>query len=245
MPSPSRSLLIAELKRTLREQGLTYAQIATALKLSLPTIKRMFSREDFTLRRFERICDIAGCSLADIAARAHERSTPVRQLTLAQERQIVGDPKLLLVTWLVLNRATLEQIVRDYLLAEREVIAQLIRLDRLKVIELQPGNRVRLLISRHFSWRPGGPVQRYIYEKMLQDFLSSSFSGPDEEFWFHGSQISDASMAALKRALHAAARECAVIVDGERAATRDRRGAAFVLALRRWSYSGFAPFERQ
>jgi transcriptional regulator with XRE-family HTH domain len=244
VPAPSRSLLIAELKRTLREQGLTYAQVARELKLSLPTIKRMFSREDFTLRRFERICDLAGCSLADIAARAHERSTPVRQLTLAQEKQIVSDPKLLLVTWLVLNRATLEQIVRDYRLTEREVLAQFIRLDRLKVIELQPGNRARLLISRHFSWRPGGPVQRYIYEKMLQDFLSSNFAGPDEEFWFHGSQLSDASMEALKRALHAAARECAVIVDGEKAATRDRRGAAFVLALRRWSYSGFAPFER-
>lgn len=245
MPAPSRSLLIEELKRTLREQNITYAQVAKALKLSLPTIKRMFSRGDFTLQRFERICELAGCSVADIAAGAHERNTPVRQLTLAQEKQIVGDPKLLLVTWLVLNRMTMEQIVRDYRLDEQEVLAQLIRLDRLKVIELQPGNRVRLLISRHFSWRPGGPVQRLIYEKMLQDFLSSSFSGADEEFWFHGCQVSDASMAALKRALHAAARECAVIVDSEQAASKDRRGTAFVLALRRWRYSGFAPFERQ
>lgn len=245
MPAPSRSLLIAELKRTLREQDITYAQVARSLELSLPTIKRMFSREDFTLQRFERICELASCSLADIAARAHERSIPVSQLSVAQERQIVADPKLLLVTWLVMNRMTLEQIVRDYQLTEREVLALFIRLDRLKVIELQPGNRARLLISRHFSWRPGGPVQRFIYDKILQDFLSSNFSGPDEEFWFHGSRVSDESMAALKRALHAAARECALIVDGERAPARDRRGAAFVLALRRWGYSGFDPYLRR
>ena len=233
-----------ELKRTLREQGLTYTHIAKSLKLSLPTVKRMFSRESFTLQRFERICELAGCSLADIAARAHERATPLRQLSLAQERQIVSDPKLLLITWLVLNRMPLEQIVGDYRLTEREVLALFIRLDRLKVIELQPGNRAKLLISRHFSWRPGGPVQSYIYEKMLRNFLSSSFNGPEEEFWFHGSQVSEISMAALKRALRAAARECAQIVDSERAPDKDRRGAAFVLALRRWSYSGFAPFER-
>jgi transcriptional regulator with XRE-family HTH domain len=245
MPAPSRSLLIEELKRTLREQDITYAQIARALNLSLPTIKRMFSREDFTLQRFERICEIAGCSLADVAARAHERATPVRQLTLAQEKQIVEDPKLLLVTWLVINRLTLEQMVNSYALTEQEVLTQFIRLDRLKVIELQPGNRARLLISRHFSWRPGGPVQRFIYEKMLQDFLSSSFSGPDEEFWFHGSPVSDTQMAALKRALHAAARECAVIVDSGRVGEKTRRGAAFVLALRRWKYGGFAPLERK
>lgn len=244
MRRASLSLLVAELKRTLREQGLTYTQVAKQLGLSLPTIKRMFSREDFTLERFERICALAGSSLAEVAARAGERGAPVRQLTLAQERQIVGDPQLLLVTWLVLNRATFPQIVRDYRLTEREVLRQLIRLDRLKVIELQPGNRVRLLISRHFSWRPGGPVQSFIHERMLRDFLASDFSGPDEEFWFHGSRVSDASMAALKRALQAAARECALIVDAERAPAADRGGAAFVVALRRWGYSGFEPLVR-
>lgn len=244
MRRTSLSLLVAELKRTLREQKLTYAQIARQLQLSLPTIKRMFSHEDFTLERFEHICAMAGCSLAEIAARAGERASPARQLTLAQERQIVGDPQLLLVTWLVFNRATLEEIVREYRLTEREVLRQFIRLDRLKVIELQPGNRVRLLISRHFSWRPGGPVQSFIHERMLRDFLASHFSGPDEEFWFHGSQVSEGSMAALKSALQAAARECALIVDAERAPAKDRSGAAFVVALRRWGYSGFRPYVR-
>ena len=50
-----------------------------------------------------------------------------------------------------------------YQFTEREALQYLIRLDRLKVIELQPGNRVRLLVSRHFSWRPGGPVQKHIF----------------------------------------------------------------------------------
>jgi hypothetical protein len=51
-------------------------------------------------------------------------------------------------------------------------------------------------------------------------------------------------MAALKSALQAAARECALIVDAERAPPADRGGAAFVVALRRWGYSGFKPFVR-
>lgn len=244
MPRHSGSLLVAELKRSLREQGLTYARVATALKLSLPTIKRMFSREEFTLARFERVCELAGSSLAEVAARARERGAPVRQLSVAQERQIVADPQLLLVTWRVLNRATLQDIVRDYRLTEAEVLKALYRLDRLKVIELQPGNRIRLLISRHFSWRPGGPVQSYIHERMLRDFLASDFTGADEEFWFNGAMLSDASVQALKRALGTAARECSAVVDNERAPPAERHGTAFVLALRRWSFPGFKPFER-
>jgi hypothetical protein len=244
MLRPSGSLLVAELKRTLREQKLTYRSVARHLKLSLPTVKRMFSREDFTLARFEAICALAGCTLADVAARAGERAAPVRSLTLAQERKIVSDPLLLLVTWLVLNRAALPDIVRDYRLTESDVLRQLIRLDRLKVIELQPGNRVRLLISPHFSWRPGGPVQRYIHDRMLTDFLASRFTGAEEQFWFHGGKLTDDAMVALGRALQVAARECAAIVDGDRRSRAPRQGTAFVLALRRWGYSGFAPFNR-
>jgi len=89
---------------------------------------------------------------------------------------------------------------------EREVLRLFYKLDQLKVIELQPGNRVRLLVSRHFSWRAGGPVQRYIHHKLLREFTSSHFVGSQEEFFFHG--------------------------------------AAFVLALRPWNYSGFKQFER-
>lgn len=244
MRRASLSLLVAELKRTLREQQITYAQVAAKIGVSLPTVKRMFSRGDFTLERFERICGIAGSSLAEVAARAGERTAPATQLTHAQEQQIVSDPRLLLVTWLVFNRATLEDIVRDYSLTEREVLRQLIRLDRMKVIELQPGNRARLLVSRHFSWRPGGPVQKYVQERMLREFLASPFAGDEEEFWFHGGEVSGVTMAALKSALRAAARECAAVLDSERAPLKGRQGAAFVVALRRWGYSGFAPFRR-
>src|SRR3982074_2501308 len=73
------------------------------------------------------------------------------------------------------------------------------RLDRLKVTELQPGNRVRLLVSRHFSWRPGGPVQKYIHRKLLREFFASPFAGPQEEFFFHGGRVSEEALVQLKR----------------------------------------------
>lgn len=79
-----------------------------------PTVKRMFSKGDFTLERVDRIAELAGCTLADIVERARDRAAPTRQLTLAQEREIVSDPKLLLVTWLVVNREPLEEIVRNF-----------------------------------------------------------------------------------------------------------------------------------
>lgn len=244
MPTPSQAMIVTELKRSLREQGHTYEDVAAELGLSVASVKRLFSTQDFSLERVDRICGMLGLALPDLIDRARERGTSAKQLTLEQEQQIVADPQLLLVTWLVLGRMPLDAIVRRYAFSEREVLKHFIHLDRLKVIELQPGNRVRLLISRHFSWRAGGPVQRYIHEKLLRDFLGGHFAAPDEEFYFHGGEVSHATLLELKRVLRAAARDCTALVDQERAAADTTRGAAFVLALRPWRFKGFRQFER-
>lgn len=240
-----RELIVAEMKRALRERGLTYASVARQLSLSVPSVKRLFARGDFSLARLERICELLQLSVRDILERAAERGAPTNQLTIAQEREIVSDPKLFLLTWLLLNRMSAADITHLYRFSEREIARWLVRLDRLRVIELQPGNRVRLLVSRRFSWRPGGPVQRYIHEKLLREFLASAFVRAPEEFFFHGAMVSDAVHSQLKRVLQHAARECMELIERERAAPQDRHGAAFVLALRPWGYSGFKPFERQ
>ena len=240
-----RSALVVELKRALRERGLRYTEVARALNLSLATIKRRFARGDFSLERFERICELADVGLRELLERAEEHSAPTRQLTLVQEREIVADPRLFLVTWLVLNRMPFEEIIRSYRFTARELLRYFIRLDRLRVIELQPGNRARLLVSRRFSWRAGGPVQRYLHERLLREFLASAFTGTQQEFVFHGARMSREVLAQLQRVLQNSARECMALIEQDRSAPDQRVGAAFVLALRPWSYTGFAQFERR
>ncbi len=240
-----RTLIVAELKRALRESGHSYADVAQRLQLSLASIKRLFSTEDLSLERVDQICELIGMDLSDVMDRAADRSAPTNQLTLSQESELIADIKLLFMTWLVLVRTPFEDIVRDYHFSKREALQYLIRLDRLKVIELQPGNRVRLLVSRHFSWRPGGPVQKYIHQKLLHEFFASAFAGVQEEFFFHGGRLSDDAFAHIKRALRATSRECAEIIEGDRLTTQPRKGGAFVLAVRPWHFSGFAQFDRE
>lgn len=239
-----RTQIVSELKKALRESGHTYADVAEKLQLSIASVKRLFCTEDLSLHRVDQICELIGVGLREILDRAGDREAPTNQLTLAQEGELISDPKLLFTTWLVLIRTPFEEMVRDYHFSEREALQYLIRLDRLKVIELQPGNRVRLLVSRHFSWRPGGPVQKYINQKLLREFFASAFAGPQEEFFFHGGRVSDEALSQLKRALRGASRECAEIIERDRSTTQERKGTAFVLAVRPWNYSGFAQFDR-
>jgi hypothetical protein len=240
-----QALIVAELKRALRERDLTYADVARKLELSVATVKRLFSTGDFSLQRVDVICDLMGVTLREILERAADRAEPANQLTLAQEQELVADPRLLFVTWLVLNRIQFEDIVRQYHFTDRELLKYFIRLDRLRVIELQPGNRARLLVTRRFTWRAGGPVQRYIHQKMLREFFASPFAATNEEFFFHGGAVSEKTLGELKRALRNASRECVEIVESDRGDWDTRNGVAFVLAVRPWNYSGFAQFDRK
>jgi DNA-binding Xre family transcriptional regulator len=240
-----RTQIVSELKRALKESGVTYAAVARHLSLSLASVKRLFSTGAFSLQRIDEICDLLGIEMSDILERAQQRALPRAKLTVAQERQIVADPRLFLVTWLVLNRTPFDEIVKDYRFTERELQRYLIRLDRLRVILLLPMNRVRLLIGRHFSWRPGGPVQSYIHSRLLQEFLASEFTDPRDEFLFHGGAVSEQALARLKRALQNAARECIGIIESDTAPAGNGHTAAFLLALRPWQFTGFAQFLRE
>ncbi|HEY2403460.1 MAG TPA: helix-turn-helix transcriptional regulator, partial [Steroidobacteraceae bacterium] len=135
----TKSQIVAELKKALRASGQTYADVAKALDLSVASVKRLFSTEDLSLHRVDQICDLIGVDLREVLNRALDRAEPVNQLTAAQESELISDPKLLFMTWLVLIRTPYEEMVRDYKYTEREALQYLIRLDRLKVIELQPG----------------------------------------------------------------------------------------------------------
>ena len=93
------SKLINTLKKELRAQGITYKQIASALDLSEASIKHMFAKSHFSLERIDRICELLGIEISDLARIADQDSPTISQLSLADEKELVGDMKLLIVAY--------------------------------------------------------------------------------------------------------------------------------------------------
>ena len=56
--------MVEALKKALRARKLNYAQVAKGLGLSEATVKRMFSKNDFSLDRFEQACRLAEVTVA-------------------------------------------------------------------------------------------------------------------------------------------------------------------------------------
>jgi len=240
------SLLVAELKRHLKAQGVTYAALSKQLGLSESSVKRQFARQSFSIRRLEQILNLVGLEIGDLVTMMSERREFLTELTPEQESALLADPKLLLMMYLLLNGWALGAITSTFAIDDAEAERLLIRLHRARIIELLPFNRVKLLTARNFTWRKDGPVQRFFVREVQREFLDSSFAGQGEHLRFVAGPLSRASLAQLTQSIDRLAREFDEAVRRDAPLPpEERSGCSAVFALRPWEFSMFAALRRK
>lgn len=237
--------IVATLKRRLKLQGMTYRDLAAALGLSEPTVKRMFASRRFTMDRMVEISHLLGFTLAELAREAAAGEMRLRTLTREQEAELVADEKLLLVAVCALNQWEINEIFAAYRVTEAECIQRLARLDRMRLIQLLPGNRIRLNIDRDFDWLPGGPIRRYFLDRGLDDFLRSGFSRSEEVMAFSHAMLTEAAVAKILAEIRRLRRKLAELHEESLAAPLSRRrGVGLLLAMREWELGAFSELRR-
>jgi transcriptional regulator with XRE-family HTH domain len=227
--------LLDSLKRTLKARRISYAQVAERLGLSEASVKRLLSKGGLTLERFEEICALAGTSVTELAKGVDNTRDYVSQLTPQQEREIMSDPTLLLVALCALNHLTIDQITGVFNLTQAECIRMLVKLDRLKFLELLPNNRIKLLVTRAFTWLPNGPIQQYFKTRAQHDFFRARFDGPGEIMLLVNGLLSAASSAGMIERLRRLANEFTEMNHHDaHLPLGERRPATLILAMRPW-----------
>ena len=237
-------LLLRNLKSRLRADGVTYAELARRLKLSVPTIKRDLSRGTFSLVRLDQICGALRITLEDLL----HSPTPLAltELSSEQEQALVSRPKLLLVAYLTANDWKFQEIVSTFQVDENELIDILIKLERLGIAEFQPPNRVRKLTARNFSWRKDGPVHEFFLRRIVPEFFGGRFDGPGDELRFIGGLLSTDSLVRFKAGIDQLASEFEALARSDaRRPLAERDGCSAILALRAWEFSGFTQLRRR
>jgi transcriptional regulator with XRE-family HTH domain len=235
----------AALKRLLKRHGRTYAQAASVLELSEPSVKRLFSRGELSLDRMEKLCDWIGIDLAELVEAAQAEQPRLTELAPAQERELLRDPSLLLVGYLILNHWREEDILATYRISRVELDQRMLKLERLGLVETTPGGRVRLRTSRNFTWRKDGPIQRFFAERVLPEFLATRFDQAGESMQFVGGMVSRASLRKLDEAAAEFARRFDELVQDDLGLpVAERYGVSLFLGLRPWEFSEFAKLRR-
>jgi transcriptional regulator with XRE-family HTH domain len=237
--------LVEALKQELKVQGLTYPKLANKLGISVATVKRMFSEANFTLDRLDQLCDLLAIDIAELAQLAEIRSRKLGELTDAQEKELVKDHKLLVVTFLVINGSSFAELLAVTQFDAHQLVRLLARLDRLKLISLLPNNRIKLLISPSFTWRNGGPIQNFFIERLRDEFLHSEFNKPNDVRSTVSGMLSEKSMRKLAESTHKLISEFQQLNrDDVHLSIAQRKSVSMIVAMRPWQTSVFDKFMR-
>jgi len=237
--------LVSTLKKRLKTQGVTYRELAAAIGLSEASVKRMFACQRFSLERLVEISNFLGFTLAELAQEAVVTENLLHTLSETQEVELVSDHKLLLVAICSLNHWSVQDIVSTYRVTEVECIQRLVQLDRLRLIVLLPGNRIRLNVARDFDWRVKGPIRRFFREHGLHGFLGGDFARDDEMMSFSHAMLTEVAIAKGLAELRRLRQRFAELHEESLAAPLSRRrGVGMLLATREWEIGVFSALRR-
>ena len=234
--------LIEILKQTLKTHRLTYANIASRLDMSEANVKRMFAKKRFSLNRLEQLCQLMHMEMSDLFVLYEASRQRIGYLTEQQEQELVSDAKLLLVAVSVRNQLSFEDIVEHYQISATECIQHLAKLDRLKIIDLLPNNRIKLRIDEYFSWLPNGPIERFFEREIQRQFLKSRFKGELEQRLFHFGLLGDASSQIMIEKMKSLAHEFTELHKQDlNLPLHKRHNQGLMLAMRPWQLDIFDP----
>jgi DNA-binding Xre family transcriptional regulator len=240
------AVLVAALKQQLKARGKTYADVARFLGLSEASVKRLFASGQFTLERMDRILEMLEMDLGDLVEAVQRDRHQVECLTPEQEAQIAADLPLLLVAVSVINGFSFNDLLEQYTLDQHLLIQKLAQLDRLKMIELQPGNRIKLRIAPNFRWLANGPIQRFFLEKVERDFFNSRFDRETEKLLVFNCVISPGTNREIQRRMESFVHDISELVKKDRSLPLDQKhGNTLVLALRQWQAALFRDYLRR
>jgi transcriptional regulator with XRE-family HTH domain len=232
------------LKMHLKARGMTYADVARALKVSEPTVKRIFAGRNCTLKRLDEMCDVLQIELAELTRGMPRSRRLVDRLTRAQEEQLMADPALLCVAACAMHQMRVDEMVRLYRMDEAQCLKLLLRLERIGIVELVDNHRIRLRLSRAFSWIPDGPMMRFV-KSQAGEFFGHAFAAPGELMRLVSVRLSPETQLALLKRLEQVVQEYAEQHSAElRLPLAQRHPVTLLFGVRAWEPRIFKPLRR-
>lgn len=229
----------------LKARGMTYADVARGLRISEPTVKRIFARRNCDLKRLQALCEFVQVELAELARGLPRQDRFIHRLTHDQEGELMADPRLFVVAVCAIHQMRIEDITAIYDIEPAECVALLLRLEKIGILELHENNRIRLRLARTFAWIPDGPIMQYA-KSQTGDFFSYSFSAPGQLMRMITVRISREAQVALVKRLEEVAREYNDQHSADaRLPVQERHQISVLLAVRPWEPAYFKALRRK
>jgi DNA-binding Xre family transcriptional regulator len=156
--------IVTALKKILKDRKISYADLAKRLHLSESGTKKIFAGSDCSFTRLSQICRVLGFKMSDLLNEVDRAESNAVRFTPEQQKYFLNDMKAFrFFVKLVVERQNLEKVRDELGLNERETFALLKKLDGIRVLQLHPGNKIKLPPLRLVKNFGEGPLLEKVY----------------------------------------------------------------------------------
>lgn len=128
------------IKSVLKQQKKTYDDLADELEISVPTVKRILTKEELSLSRLLQICSYLKVTLTELEKIAnHNKSNARNAFTEKQEEFLSKNTNYLTFLLMMYSGLSLEEIQKKSKISEKSVKLYLLRLEKLDLIKYHKG----------------------------------------------------------------------------------------------------------
>lgn len=203
-PDSHSARMLACLREVLRARRQRYSDVAALMGVSEKSIKRYMTGKGVTLPVLEQLCASAGMSLGELSELAGAGEENERPWTTDQQEAVLAaEPGLAIVLALLSKGWSAARILREGLSTLSELNAILVRLDRLGMITLHPGNRTTLRVRIRTIDNASEPLRRVIIGAGMRVLEGLDLADPHAHWRLNYARLGPASVERVIQRLNA------------------------------------------
>jgi len=226
-------VMMEMLRELFRQHGLRFADIAEKLGVTERTVTRWFSADSIETAILQRLCELLGIdffTLCELAAK--RRDNRPNHHTLKQEQALAASPLLTYLFVQICKGWTAQDFKDDIGIPEAVLVDHLLQLDKVGLIDLLPGNEIRLNTARDMRLIPNGPYARNLNRWLAGTFKNPNVDEPNAAWVCDFMKLTPGSRERIERKFRALMQEANDLSDDDRranAAGREWYGLVLVV----------------
>ena len=153
------------LKDQIRKKGLTYGLIAAEVGVSLPTVKRWMTKDDFPFEALDTLLRLLDLKWAELMEKVDEPVVDRARLSEKQEAFITNNPQAGYVFLQLFRGVSFDEISANLKIKRQELERICLLLDKQNLVAYEGPQRIRPLVRGPFKLKGMGIFSKRFYQQ--------------------------------------------------------------------------------
>lgn len=171
--------ILEQIKSILKQRKLTYQQLAKKSEIPVSSLKKIFAGGDCSLSRILEICQCLDVSFIELAGViAKEKKEDYFRFTLDQEKFFAKNMLYYRFFHKVFRDNLAAEETRDFLGLDDKMMWKILKkLESFQLLQIEPGLRLKFLVSGGLIFLEEGPLQDLILSGVANGFVDYLING--------------------------------------------------------------------